>query len=87
MPDWVQQMRQSISARSRESRTAAKQMPPSRRPHSGDYLKPRTAVCAHPGCDKNILRNSVSGMCRSHNHKPGCRCPQCAQREKSDADR
>lgn len=34
-------------------------------------------ICAHPGCNRGIDPRSLSGVCRQHNHGPGCRCAKC----------
>lgn len=35
-------------------------------------------ICAHPGCQRVLRTDSMSGVCRAHNHTAACRCVQCA---------
>lgn len=40
--------------------------------------KPKMVPCAVDGCDRMVMGNAVSKVCREHVHAPGaCQCPQC----------
>jgi predicted amidophosphoribosyltransferase len=36
-----------------------------------------TAFCRHPGCLRDLSPGNVSGVCKAHIHKEGCRCATC----------